>query len=53
MSLDTASINPKVDHAQLYIQAQMKAALDAVTAELLADYRRNHLLSRGSPVGTA
>lgn len=53
MKLDIASIVPKVDPVAQYAHAQMKASLDAITAELLADYRRNHLLSRGSPVGSA
>lgn len=53
MTLDVAAIEPKVDPVALYAQVQLKAALDAVTNELLADYRRNHLLSRGSPVGSA
>jgi hypothetical protein len=31
---------------------KLKAAMDAQTDELLADYIKNHLLSRGAPVGS-
>lgn len=31
----------------------LKAALDGLTEDLMADYIRDHLLSRGAPVGRA
>jgi len=46
-------VNGKVDVLQAFCEAQMKRAMDAVTDELLADYIRNHALSRGAAVGQA
>jgi hypothetical protein len=44
---------PKADLLAMHREEQKKAALDAVTEDLLADYIKNHLLSRGAPVGSA
>jgi hypothetical protein len=44
---------PTVDPVAAYNDAQQKAALDALTDDLLADYIRTHLQSRGQPVGQA
>jgi hypothetical protein len=34
-------------------QAELKAAHEALIEDQLADYIKNHLLSRGAPVGSA
>lgn len=47
------AMRPKDDPLALYAKAQEKAAMDAVTEELLRDYKVNHLLSRGAAVGSA
>jgi hypothetical protein len=46
-------IRPKADPLAMHREAQKKAALDALTEDMLADYIKNHLLSRGAPVGSA
>jgi len=53
MTLDIAAKNPKVDVIGEYCAEQMRNAMDALTEDLLADYIRNHLQSRGAPVGEA
>lgn len=49
----SSTLGPRGLPKEVMSADELKAALDAQTDDLLADYIKNHLLSRGAPVGSA